>query len=291
VLGERYELGLIGWPIAYSLSPWIHKAALRALALPGDYRLFPIPPLPEGQALIKRTISDLRGGRLHGLNVTVPFKETILHELEDLTQQARAIGAVNTILRRDGHLIGDNTDAGGFLTDLQNRITLQPDRALILGAGGAARAIAYALSRNGWQVCVAARRVTQAESLVEYLSASALQPLRALAIEPQGLGRAASECALIVNATPVGTGHQADESPWPTSLPFPAGVAVYDLVYMPAETRLMRTARQAGGQALSGIGMLIEQAALALEQWTGRVAPRDVMSQAAQAMIEKRRPG
>jgi shikimate dehydrogenase len=290
VLNERYELGLIGWPVENSLSPLIHKAALRALDLAGDYRLFAVPLLPEGKAAMEGLMKDLRSGRLQGLNVTVPHKRTVLPQLDYLTAHADAIGAVNTIHCKHGRLIGDNTDAKGFLVDLDKHLSLAPASALILGAGGAARAVVYGLCRTGWQVFIAARRIAQATELIADLAPLASKPLQAVSLDPRDLERHASYCSLIVNATSVGMGYQAGASPWPDDLPLPVGVAIYDLVYAPKETVLMRTARRAGGTVCGGLGMLIEQAALAFERWTGREAPRAAMLKAAENQPSIKQP-
>lgn len=287
MLKERYELGLIGWPADYSLSPLIHKTALLALELEGDYRLFAVPPLPESNVVIDGLMKDMRRCRLHGFNVTVPYKCSILPQMDSLTPQAEAIGAVNTIFHTDGRLVGDNTDAAGFMIDLNDRLKLEPANALILGAGGAARAVAYSMCYAGWQVCVAARRVPQAARLIADFAHLASQPMQAVSLEASDLERHALQCSLIVNATPIGMGNRAGESPWPDSLPLPDGVAIYDLVYRPKETVLMRSARQAGGLVCGGLGMLVEQAALAFERWTGRDAPRAAMLEAAESQLSK----
>ncbi len=270
------RLGLTGWPLGHSLSPRLHAAALRALELPGEYRLYPAPPLPQGEEALAQLLGNLRRGELYGLNVTIPHKQSVLPLLDELAPAACAIGAANTLWMRAGRLVGENTDAPGFLADLK-RLGFEAApgerRALVLGAGGAARAVVYALAQAGWQVRVAARRVEQAAGLAELserVAALLWQPA-ALVEEP---------CALLVNATPLGMFPQTDASPWPEELPFPAGVAVYDLVYNPAETRLVRAARAAGLRAANGLGMLVEQAALAFEVWTGRAVPRRALWEA-----------
>ena len=178
---SRFSLGLIGYPLQHSLSPRLHVAALQRMGLSGEYRLYPIPPLPEGEKLLEETLTRVRLDQIQGLNVTIPHKQAVLPYLDHLTPQAQAIGAVNTIFCRSGVLTGDNTDAPGFASDLQrvlvgiNRSSEMTDDAsacriaLVLGAGGAARAIVYALWQAGWQVTVAARRSEQAAGLVASL--------------------------------------------------------------------------------------------------------------------------
>ena len=162
-------LGLTGFPLAHSLSPRIHQAALAYCGLAGSYALYPVQPRDA------RGLADLlnrvRGGELTGLNVTIPHKEAVLPLLDALALDAAAIGAVNTLFMRVGQLTGANTDATGFLSDLKrflspSNVPLKPEaQALVLGAGGAARAVVYALLSDGWQVTLAARRAEQAQAL------------------------------------------------------------------------------------------------------------------------------
>ena len=163
------HLGLIGYPLSHSLSPQLHAAAFQALKLDGEYRLYPVAP-NDNQGLAKLA-QRLRLGKLQGLNVTIPHKQAILPLLDKLTPSAQAIGAVNTLYLKGDRLIGHNTDAPGFLSDLHNSFG-QPTvekNALVLGAGGAARAVVYALLTDGWNVTLAVRRadVDQAAALIE----------------------------------------------------------------------------------------------------------------------------
>ena len=289
-----YHFGLIGYPLEHSLSPRLHRAALDACRLQGDYRLFSIPPGNDCDAALSELVNGLRSGRLHGLNVTIPHKQAVIDHLDRLTPAARAIGAVNTIFW-DGHrLVGENTDAPGFLADLRRYILRSAESdsiAYILGAGGAARAIAYALHQAGWGVAIAARRLAQAQEVVDQLShlaagpsRAAAQPLRvvpfdaaAIADEIHRLQEDQQAKIVIVNSTPLGMYPHNAGTPWSEEIPLPRSVFVYDLVYNPAQTRLVTYAHRSGLQAASGLGMLVEQAALAFERWTGQQAPRSAM--------------
>jgi len=281
---KYYSFGLIGYPLSHSLSPQIHNAALQALGLDGKYNLYPIPPFPEGYTVLEDLLKQVRQGEISGLNVTIPHKQNVIPLLDELTPAAKTIGAVNTIysVRSDDfshpRMIGDNTDAPGFWTDVQ-RLAGSGERgadhhALILGAGGSARAVAYALLTNGYSVTIAARRIEQAREVRDQGSVSSEQ---ISVVSLSNWFPIPAHCSLIINATPIGMHPQVNASPWPEGVPFPENTAVYDLVYNPRETLLVRQARAAGLPATTGLGMLVEQAALAFERWTGLEAPRDIM--------------
>ncbi|MBI5932493.1 MAG: shikimate dehydrogenase [Chloroflexi bacterium] len=278
-----FRLGLIGFPLGHSLSPKIHVAALNACGLQGDYSLFPISP--EDSQGLTALLARVRNGEIHGLNVTIPHKQNVIPLLDELTATAQAIGAVNTIYLRDGKLVGHNTDAPGFLADfhqfLGNRIskTLAPGAsagvenrksALMLGAGGSARAVVYSLLADGWQVSLAARRIEQAEQLAASFVGHKFLITSISDIRPFPFN-------LLVNATPLGMSPNVERSPLPDDINIPGGTAIYDLVYNPRQTKLVRDARAQGCHATNGLGMLIEQAALAFEIWTGRTPAREIL--------------
>ena len=286
-----YTLGLTGFPLSHSLSPKLHNAALTAAGLEGSYSLFPVDPAhPDALAAL---LGRVRSGEIHGLNVTIPHKQAVIPLLDELTETAQAIGAVNTIYMRSDRLIGDNTDAAGFWEDVSSLMvnskwlmvngkskisnTQSPitnpqspipnhQSALVLGAGGSARAVVYALVKNGWQVTLAARRIEQAEELAQRYTQNVIATT--FSILP-------SAFRLLINTTPLGMTPHTDTCPWEQD--FPPETFVYDLVYNPPETLLMKRARAAGLQAANGLGMLIEQAALAFERWTGHKADRTAM--------------
>ena len=280
------HLGLIGYPLSHSLSPRIHEAAFTALALHGEYRLYPVAPGETGR--LAELTNAMRNGEIHGLNVTIPHKQAIIPLIDGLTISAQAIGAVNTLYLEKGQLIGHNTDAPGFLADqakfLKN--TGIDKNALVLGAGGAARAVVYALLQDGWKVKLAVRRADfdQAEALIKSFEHQAnAGPMEVVLLEAGDLSRLESTIHFIVNATPIGMFPDTEASPWPSGLPLPKGSAVYDLVYNPRQTCLVREAQAAGLQATTGLGMLVEQAALSFACWTGREAPLDVLFAAVEA--------
>jgi shikimate dehydrogenase len=287
----QYQFLLVGWPLGHSLSPLIHAAALEAASLEGVYHLYPVPPIPAGAEAMSAVIEQMRSRDLHGLNLTIPHKLSVIPLLDGLTGVAKAVGAVNLIYIEGGRLIGDNSDAPAFLLDLQRTLgfTEQTGRsALILGAGGAARAAVYALLQAGWHVAIASRKLEAAWKIVGDLSQSKTtrsQRLAALPLEPDAL-RNMTDCDLVVNATPLGMLSQIHENPWPAGLPFPPYASVYDMVYNPAQTALVKVARSAGMPGVTGIGMLVEQAAFSFERWTGLPAARRVMWEAAMNALQ-----
>lgn len=281
-MSHFFRLGLAGWPLAHSFSPRLHQAALQACGLSGEYRLYPIAPLPAGLAELARLLDHLRQGELDGLNVTIPHKQSVGTFVDVLTPKAQAIGAVNTLIRSGEQLVGDNTDAAGFWNDLEDQAArvfpgglLQTGTALVLGAGGSARAVVYALTGHGWRVHLAARRIEQAQrladDLVRFMPAPTILAWPAAEAATSWMGR---QFDLLVNTTPLGMQPHEDASPWPADLPLPPGCSVYDLVYNPLETRLLRQARQQGSPAANGLGMLVHQAVLAFMLWTGQPAEK-----------------
>ena len=268
------KLGLIGYPVRHSLSPKIQNAALKACGLGGEYSLFPIAP--DDMQGLQELLDRVRSGEITGLNITIPYKQNVIRFMDKLTTTAQAIGAVNTVYMRDKKLIGDNTDAPGFLSDLNQFLADRQSSienrksAIVLGAGGSARAVVYALINDGWHVTIAARRIEQAQQLAASFPNYAIRTT-------QYVDFPLSTFHLIVNTTPLGMTTNADVSPIPESLPLSLGTFIYDLVYNPRETKLVRVARAQGLHATTGLGMLIEQAALSFELWTGYNPPRDVL--------------
>jgi len=270
------RLGLIGYPLEHSLSPKIHSAAFRTCGLRGEYSLYPIHH--DNLEGLKDVLSHVRNGEITGLNITIPHKQNVIPLLDQMTPTAKTIGAVNTIFMHNGKLTGDNTDALGFMTDLHSFLKVRNGRldknALVIGAGGGAHAIAYALINDGWNVSVAARRSEQSQELIAQFPNPDFR-LRQVRYHPDDISCLFPTLDLIVNATPVGMSPNVEDSPWHENLPFPSCAAVYDLVYNPGETMLVREARLAGLPATTGLGMLIEQAALAFKIWTGHDPQRE----------------
>ena len=281
-------VGLIGWPVEHSVSPAMHNAAFVRLGLHWRYLLLPAAPGGVGAV-----VNGLRQAPYRGANVTVPHKQAVIDHLDSISATARGIGAVNTIVAQDGRLAGHNTDADGFLATLREA-GFDPAgcRALVLGAGGAARSVVYALASEAGHVTLYNRTRFRAERLVEDVGRMNLPgAVTWLAGETGLAGSDMGAFDLLVNATSVGMWPDRDASPWPDKLAMPAHWTVFDLVYNPAETRLLAQARASGATAIGRLSMLVHQGALAFELWTGRTAPLDTMHAAARAALRARTEG
>lgn len=278
--GQTGLVALLGSPVAHSVSPAVHNAALRAQDVDLVYLACDVGP--DSLASAVEGLWALGGV---GANVTIPHKTSVLALAADATDQARAVGAANTLVRTGAGWRADNTDVGGFAAPLQAHTErLRGRSAVVLGAGGAARAVVYALTQDLGlgRATVVARRREQAEALTRDLGATPPgADLRALA--PSDAGGAVRDAALVVNATPLGTGD--GRTPWPTAGDFHGGQIVYDLVYRPARTPFLDAAAERGATTIGGLPMLLAQAAGSYRQWTGREMPMDVAERAAREAL------
>lgn len=278
--------GLIGYPIAKSLSPEMHNAAFKRLGLNAVYVLF------ETQInYFPKALEKMRLMRVNGFNVTVPYKEEVMPYLDKLDAQAKAIGAVNTVVNKGGALIGYNTDAPGFIASLKNDLGIRPKNKdiFILGAGGAARAIGFALAKEKASSITFYDTVS---SRAEKLANDIGKIFKACRVKAIPAAKSASEMlkasSLLVNASSCGM-KKGDPMPVDIKL-LPKGIAVYDIIYNPTPTKLVKAAKAKGLRAVNGLGMLLYQGALAFKIWTGRSAPIEVMRGAInQARVNKGR--
>jgi shikimate dehydrogenase len=262
-LGGLTRLGVLGWPVAHSRSPAMQNAALAASGLDDwRYQHLPVPP-----GVFVDTVRALPALQFAGANVTIPHKEAALALADEATQSARAIGAANTLsFGADGAIAADNTDAPGLLAALGDQ---RPRTAVVLGAGGSARAVVYALAQGGVDVKVWNRTMARARRLAAELGAEAVQ--------------APPPADLLVQCTPVGL---ADPSSTFKELPIGADAlgryaCVIDLVYRADGTELLREAQRRGSRVIDGVEILVHQGALSFERWTGRAAPLEIMRRAA----------
>jgi shikimate dehydrogenase len=272
--GTTHVAGVIGDPVRHSLSPVIHNAAFAALDLDWVYVAFPVPAGGGAAA-----VAAVRTLGIAGLNVTMPHKADVIAGLDGLSPTAAALGAVNTIHRLGDDLLGDNTDGAGFLDALRHDEGFDPAgaRAVVFGAGGAARAVVLALAGAGAaDIAVVNRTPSRAEETVAVAAGKARI----------GDESDVADADLVVNATPIGMQGTAQEE----ALPLDPGrlgpnQVVVDLVYHPLRTSLLVAARERGAIAVTGLGMLIHQAAHAFRLWTGEDPPLEVMSAAALAAL------
>jgi shikimate dehydrogenase len=257
---------VLGWPLNSTLSPVIHRAAFGALGIPWTYLAWPMPP-----ERLAAAIEGLRALGAVGANITMPHKEPVIVLLDEVSAEARSLGAVNTISRVGESLVGHNTDVAGFSASLQHSgVDMSGRSALVLGAGGAARAVVRALDQMGANdIAVCARRPEAAVAVM-----GLADNVNAVAWERRE--ESAKTAALVVNATPLSA---VGGDPL-SGARFGPGQVVVDLVYVPAETELLRRARAEGAQAVGGLGMLIHQAAASLRIWTGLEPPLAAMERA-----------
>ena len=266
-------LGLVGRPLGHSISPAIHEAALDAADLPGVYL-----PFDVDSKSLRSLLDSAARLRVRGFNVTIPHKEAIVPELDELDGDAEQIEAVNTVVIGDGWTKGHNTDVYGFRISLRSLgLRLGERTALVIGAGGAAKAVVHVLVREGARVQVANRSHRRAEALADAFDGAAdVVSMEDLYTE--------GPWDLLVNATPVGTKGGSDALPVPEAVVAEAAF-VYDLVYNPPQTPLLQAAKRLGKPGTSGLDMLLHQAAKSFELWTDRAAPFGAMVRAAKEAL------
>jgi len=284
ISGRTKLCGVIGDPIEHTMSPAIHNAAFTKMGL--DYLYVPFQVKPEG---LRQAIDGMRALNIRGLNVTIPHKVTIIPFLDELDPLAEKIGAVNTIANDNGMLTGYNTDAAGFLQALLERgIEPKGRNVVILGAGGASRAISFILAEKGAHLVILNRLLERAEELAGRLSMVFHGEVTALGLVEENLARVLEGANILVNATSVGMSPNISGTPVPFNLLKPA-LVVFDIVYNPIKTRLLREAEEVGAKTVSGVDMFVWQGALAFERWTGVKAPLELMRAEAIKQLEGHR--
>ena len=282
--GSTTLVGLVGSDIRLSRSLPIHNSAFQALDL--NWAYLPLPVEPQTTRNLESAVYGLKALGFAGANITMPFKESIIPFLDEVTPAAQRIGAVNTILiKPDKRIVGGNSDSGGFLADLrENNIQWNNRQVLLLGAGGAARAVAYGLAETGCpELCIFNRTHQRAHKLAEDIlnhfpqqSVKVISKIKASHIATN---------SLIINCTPVGMkgiyAPSGNDLLWPNEIPFLKTQVIVDLVYAPLETPLLKKAKAMGAVTINGLGMLVQQAALSFSWWTSYEAPIHTMYQSA----------
>jgi shikimate dehydrogenase len=266
ISGKTTITGIFGFPVKHSMSPAMHNAAFKKLSLDLAYLPFEVHPAKIGQA-----VASLKALNIRGVNVTIPHKESVLEHLDSVDPLAKKIGSVNTIVNENGKLTGYNTDGPGFLKDLKSHgFSPKGKTILIVGAGGAGKAISHTLSHNGAKkVYIFDIDTVKLTKLVKHIPCG-------VAVAAAGLVAAAKESSLLVNTTPIGM-HSGDALPLPKDS-LHKGLFVYDIIYN-RPTELVRTAKKMGLKTCNGLGMLLNQGVLAFEKWTKRKAPVKLMEQ------------
>jgi len=276
ISGKTRVCGVIGDPIEHTLSPIIHNAAFDHLKLDFVFLAFRVKA-----ADLKNAVRGMRGLAIHGLNVTMPHKSTVISFLDEVDPNVKFLGSANTILNKDGKLSGFNTDGVGALKALrENGVALSEKKVLLLGAGGAAKAIAFSLAKEVGELAILNRTAEKAKELAETLGRMFNKKVVGDALSSDAIAKNLRDSDILINATSVGMKPNLSQSlvapQWLKS-----DLVVMDIVYNPVETKLAKDAKAAGAKVISGVEMLIYQGAASFEIWTERSAPVEVMRRAA----------
>jgi shikimate dehydrogenase len=282
ITGKTRVCGVIGYPIEHSLSPLMHNAAFEALRLDYMFLAFKVKP-----AQVEAAVNGMKALNIRGLNVTMPHKSTVINHLDRVDLSAQIVNSVNTILNKENLLFGFNTDGVGALKALrENGVEPKGRKVLLLGAGGAARAIAYTIAKEADELAVLNRTVKQAQEIAKLLEKSLNKKVVAGSLSPSDIQRNIEDSDILVNATSVGMKPKPDESPVAAKA-LRSNLAVMDIVYNPVETKLAKDAKAVGAQVISGVEMLIYQGAASFEIFTGKSAPVEVMRKAVLKHLQK----
>ncbi|GAV24381.1 shikimate dehydrogenase [Carboxydothermus islandicus] len=271
--GETKLTGIIGYPLKHTLSPRMHNEAFKALNLNYLYL-----PLEVAEDSLPQAISGLKAFNFRGINVTIPYKEKVFPFLDEVATEAKTIGAVNTIVHDRGRLIGYNTDAPGFLLSLkENGVEVTGKKVLLLGAGGAARAVAYALLTAGAELVIANRTIDKAKELAkDFRGVGKISEILELGEKPLSL----EPYHMVVNTLPLGMHPYENQMPAVDFTGVTSDFVAYDLIYNPAETKFLKASKEKGARTINGLSMLLWQGVLAFEKWTGVSPPVEVMKKA-----------
>ncbi len=276
--GRTKVVAVFGFPVHHSLSPGMHNAAFEEMAM--DYAYVPFSVCPDD---LENALAGVRALGIAGVNLTIPHKERAIELLDWVSPEALQIGSVNTVHNAEGILKGYTTDGEGFMMALAAEGKPSAGcSAVVLGAGGSARAVVHALALHGAHVTVLNRTASRGADLAGSISAAlpgGRGSVRAVPLDGPGAREAVAEADLLVNCTSVGMHPNTDEQPIPSSW-LHDRLFVYDLIYNPLKTRLLEAAEAAGARGANGVGMLVCQGAISFEIWTGRKPPTDIMKQA-----------
>ncbi len=274
--GKTRVCGVIGDPVAHTLSPTIHNAAFNHLKLDFVFLAFRVKT-----ADLENAMRGMRGLGIHGLNVTMPHKSAVIGYLDEVDSTVKFLGSANTILNKAGKLSGFNTDGVGALKALrENGVALSDKKVLLLGAGGAAKAVAFSFAQEAGELAILNRAAEKAAVLADALNRVLGKKIVGGALSPRAVQKNLQDADILVNATSVGMHPNINQSLVAPQWLRP-NLTVMDIVYNPVETKLAKDARAAGTKVISGVEMLIYQGAASFEIWTGCSAPIEVMRKAA----------
>lgn len=284
ISGRTKVCALIGDPIEHSLSPALQNAAFQHLALDYVYVVFKVE---KGE--LKDAMVGVRGLGLHGLNITMPHKIEVIKYLDELDETTKTVGSVNTILNYGGRLVGYTTDGIGALNALKyNGVDVYNKKTMILGAGGASRSLSFALAEEVKELVILNRTLEKAQQLANDLSSVLRKKAktRAEGLNVENVRKELKDTDIVINATSVGMHPKENQTPIESDLLHP-NLVVFDLVYEPLETRLIREARRIGAKTIDGLSMLVHQGAVSFEIWTGIKAPIEVMIKTAKKKLRE----
>ncbi len=272
ISGTTRIYGIIGNPVTHTLSPLLHNTAFREMGLNCIYL-----PFQVNNTELSAAIKGIRAMKIHGFNVTMPHKLTIIPLIDRLDPLAMKIGAVNTIVNNEGKLTGYNTDAAGFTRALlDNGVDPRGKKVVVFGAGGVSRAICFALAEQKCEIVIVNRTIDKARKLANIVSIVSSQRVKSFNISEGTLDKPLYEADIIVNATSVGMGETIGKSVAAAGL-LHSSMVVFDTIYHPIETQLIKDAKKIGAQVIGGLDMLLWQGAIAFKMWTGLNAPFELM--------------
>ena len=284
ISGKTIICGIIGDPIEHTMSPVMHNTAFKTLGLDYAYIPFKVKSLE-----LRKAIEGIRGLNLRGVNVTIPHKVAVMQLLDRIDPMAEKIGAINTIVNDSGILTGYNTDAAGFLQTLREKgIEPAEKMVMLLGAGGAGRSISNILAAEGAKLVVLNRKqkLASVEDLARRLTDFYGADIKVRELTNENLKKAIQDVDIMVNATSLGMRPDDDQTPVPADL-LHANMTVFDIIYNPRPTRLLREAKAAGARIIDGVEMLVQQGAVSFEKWTGVKAPVDVMRKSVESLLQQ----
>lgn len=284
ISGGTKIVGVFGYPVKHSASPAMHNAAFRTCNLDYVYLAFEVKPELLGQAL-----GGLPALGIHGVNLTIPHKENALQFMDKLSSEAAAMGAVNTVVIEHNVLTGHDTDTEGFLKSLSEESGFKPQgqKAIVLGAGGASRAVLFGLAgAKISEIVIANRTSARAEKLASETGRKFPEvKTKTIPLSTDSITEEMASCSLLVNTTPLGMN---GENPIRNADCLHKNLTVYDLIYIPQSTPLLKEAQKAGARTVSGLNMLVYQGAISFELWTGKKPPISIMKDAAEKTVRKR---